>query len=261
MIENLKMTNKKYREEAMKEKGGVLYGVGVGPGDPELLTLKAARVLNMVDMVFAAASTKNAYSLALSIAKPHIPDATPVRMLYFPMTSNQDEKEAAWKEHAETIIKHLEQGFKIAFIALGDVMTYSTFGYILKNVQELGPRFPIISIPGITSYQAAAASVNIPLVEGEESLVLTSGAGGGDRLREFVAKPECVVFLKAYRNVEDIVLAIEEAGVYQESIGISNCGQKDEKIFRDINELGDRRPSYWTLIVAKQKKSNERKKS
>ena len=241
----------------MKDKMGILYGLGVGPGDPELITLKAARVLNVVDVVFAAASTKNAYSLALSIAKPHIPDSTAVRMLYFPMSRKQEEKEKAWKEHARVIIKELEQGRKVAFITLGDVMTYSTYGYVLRNVQKMAPQYTIISIPGITSYQAAAACVNTPLVEGEDSLLLTSGSKGGDRLREFVAKPECVVFLKAYRNVEDIAAALEEAGVYQESIGISNCGQKDEKVFRDIHELCDRHPYYWTLILAKQKKGHE----
>jgi len=240
----------------MEQKKGILYGLGVGPGDPELITLKAARTLNMVDVVFAAASTKNAYSLALSIAKPHIPDSTPVRMLYFPMTRKEDEKERAWKGHAETIIQELEQGRKVAFITLGDSMTYSTYGYILRHVQALGPQYPIVSVPGITSYQAAAACVNTPLVEGEDSMLLTSGSKGGDRLRAFAAKPECVVFLKAYRNVEDIAEAIEEAGVYQESVGISNCGQKDEKIYRDIHELCDRHPYYWTLIVAKQKKTH-----
>jgi precorrin-2/cobalt-factor-2 C20-methyltransferase len=241
----------------MKQKKGILYGMGVGPGDPELITLKAARVLNVVDEVFAAASTKNAYSLALSIAKPHIPDLTPVRMLYFPMTRDKSEMEKAWKEHAQTIINELEQQKKVAFITLGDAMTYSTYGYILKNIQKMAPQFPVVSIPGITSYQAAAACLNTPLVEGEDSLLLTSGAQGGERLRAFAAKPECVVFLKAYRNVEDIAAAIREAGVYQDAIGISNCSQEDEKVYRDIEELCDRRPDYWTLILAKQKKVDE----
>ncbi len=239
----------------MKDEKGMLYGLGVGPGDPELITLKAARVLNMVDVVFAAASTKNSYSLALSIARPHIPDTTPVKMLYFPMTRNQAEKESAWKEHAKTIAGELEQGKKAAFITLGDSMTYSTYGYVLRYIQELAPEFPVISVPGITSYQAAAACSNKPLVEGEESMLLTSGAKGGDRLRAFAEKPERVVFLKAYRNVEDITRAIEEAGVYEETFGISNCGHKDEKFYRNIRELSDRQPDYWTLILAKKKKA------
>ncbi|MBW1778778.1 MAG: hypothetical protein JRJ54_14490 [Deltaproteobacteria bacterium] len=92
----------------MEKKVGILYGIGVGPGDPELITLKAARVLNRVELVYAAASTKNSYSLALSIAKPHIPDLTPVKMLYFPMTRNQSEKEKAWAAHAKTVLVQRE---------------------------------------------------------------------------------------------------------------------------------------------------------
>jgi len=241
----------------MEEKRGVFYGLGVGPGDPELITIKAARILNVVDMVYAAASTKNTYSLALSIARPHIPDSTPVKMLHFPMTKDLEEKEKAWKALAEQIIAELKQGKRVAFITLGDVMTYSTFGYVLKNVQKMAPEYPIVSVPGVTSYQAAAACINVPLVEGEESLLLTSGAEGGDRLRKFAAKPECVVFLKAYRNVEDIAAAIDEASVYKQSIAISNCGQKDERVFQNIEELKDRHPDYWTLIVAKHKKGHE----
>ncbi len=238
----------------MKTKKGILYGLGVGPGDPELITLKAARVLNVIDIVFAAASTKNRYSLALSIAKPHIPDLTPVRLLTFPMTNDKEEKEAAWQAHANTIIEELAQGKKVAFITLGDSMTYSTYGYVLRHVQEIAPQFPIISIPGITSYQAAAACLNTPLVEGEDSLMLVSGAQGGDRLRECAAKPEAVVFLKAYRNVDDITAAIEQTGDYEATVGISNCGHTDQKIIWDIDKLRERRPDYWTLILAKRKK-------
>jgi precorrin-2/cobalt-factor-2 C20-methyltransferase len=239
----------------MSKKIGIFYGLGVGPGDPEMITLKAARVLNTIDVVFAAASTKNAYSLALSIAKPHIPDLTPVRMLYFPMTQDQEEKEGAWAEHAQTIIDEMEKGHKVAFITLGDSMTYSTYGYILKYVQKMAPDYPVISVPGVTSYQAAAACLNTPLVEGEESLLLTSGAQGGDRLREFGTKPDSVVFLKAYRNVKDVAEALDECGAYEMSVGVSNCGKKDQSVIQDIHDLVSRQPDYWTLILAKRKKS------
>jgi len=240
----------------MKTEKGILYGLGVGPGDTELITLKAARVLNSVDVVFAAASTKNSYSLAVSIAKPHIPDLTPVRMLRFPMTHEKKQRQKAWREHARTIIKELERGQKVAFLTLGDSMTYSTYGYIVKNIQSLAPHIPIFSIPGITSYQAAAATLNTPLTEGEESLLVVSGANGGDRLRQLSARPETVVFLKAYRNVKDIMAALDEAGRSKDSVAVSNCGLPEEKIFNDIRQLGNRPPDYWTLILSKRKKDN-----
>ena len=242
-----------------KTKTGTLYGIGVGPGDPELITIKASKILNKVDVVFAAASTKNSHSMAMSIAKPHIPATTPVRMLSFPMTRDKKKTEATWRNHALTINKELELGRDVAFLTLGDCMTYSTYGYILEHIRKIASRVNVKSIPGITSYQAAASCLNIPLVEGEETLMVVSGAKGGDRLRQLSIKPECVVFLKAYRNVEDITSALNESGLYNYSVGVLNCGLPEEEIVRDIKEFSKRQPNYWTLIIAKQKKNDSTK--
>ena len=237
-----------------KTKTGTLYGIGVGPGDPDLITLKASKVLNKVDVVFAAASTKNSYSLAVSIAKPHIPATTPVRMLSFPMTRDKKKTEEAWRNHALTINKELELGRDVAFLTLGDCMIYSTYGYILEHIRKIASRVNVKSIPGISSYQAAASCLNVPLVEGEESLLIVSGARGGDHLRELSVKPESVVFLKAYRNIEDIDSALNESGLYNYSVGVLNCGYPEEEIVRDIKEFSKRQPNYWTLIIARQKR-------
>ncbi len=235
----------------MSKTKGILYGLGVGPGDPELVTLKAARVLNSADVVFAASSTKNSYSLAVSIARPHIPDLTAVRMLRFPMTHNKVELHKAWHEHAVVIIKECEAGKKVVFLTLGDSMTYSTYGYVMKNVQSMAPELPIISVPGITSYQAAAAATNTPLVEGEQSLLVTSGAKGGNRFRDLQCRPDTVAFLKAYRNVDDICTALDEAGMKGNSVAVSNCSLPDQKIHWDIQDLCELKPEYWTLVIAR----------
>ncbi len=241
----------------MNLKSGTLYGIGVGPGDPELITLKSVKILNHVDVVFAAASTKNDYSLAVNIAKTHIPEKTSVKMLSFPMTRDKEETQKSWKDHALTIIKELEQGRNAAFVTLGDPLTYSTFAYILRHIKALAPQISVETIPGITSYQAAAACLNTPLAEGEESLMVVSGVGGGDRLREVSGKPENVVFLKAYRNVEDINAALDETGLFKNCAGVTNCGREGQEIIKDIKEFNTKKPDYWTLIIAKQKKENE----
>ena len=241
----------------MQPKIGILYGLGVGPGDPELVTLKAARVLNSVDVVFAAASTKNSYSLAVSIAKPHIPNLTAVRMLHFPMSRDKEELQAAWRGHARTSIAECEQGRNAAFLTLGDAMTYSTFGYIIRHVKALNPEVPIVSVPGITSYQAAAAATNTPLVEGEESLLLVSGAKGGGGLRNISCRPDTVAILKAYRNVEDICTALDEAEMLENGVAVSNCGLSTQLIHPDVNRLHKQPPEYWTLILAKKKRADE----
>lgn len=240
----------------MQKKAGTLYGIGVGPGDPDLITIKAAKILNQVDIVFAAASTKNNHSLAVNIAREHIPDSASVRMLGFPMTLDKTETRKAWKEHALTIIAELENGSNVAFLTLGDSLTYSTFGYILRYVQALAPHLEAQTVPGITSYQAAAARLNTPLVEGEETLMVVSGASGGNRLRELYGKPENVVFLKAYRNVPDIKSALDETGKYSNCVGVKSCGQSGEEIINDIEELCKRKPDYWTLIISKQATRN-----
>lgn len=237
----------------MKPRTGVLYGLGVGPGDPELLTLKAARILNSADVVYAAASTKNSYSLAVGIARPHIPDLTPVKMLHFPMTSDQQVKEKAWEENALTLIDELEQEKTVAFLTLGDSMIYSTYGYVLQHVQKLAPQIPVISVPGISAYQAAAACLNEPLVEGEESLLIVSGVRGGNKFRQYAVKPENLVFMKAYRNIPDITAALDEAGLKDNSVAIKNCGLPDQEIVRDLESLKNCPPNYWTLVLAKQK--------
>jgi precorrin-2/cobalt-factor-2 C20-methyltransferase len=240
----------------MKKKTGTLYGIGVGPGDPDLITLKAAKILNQVDIVFAAASTKNNHSLAVNIAKEHIPGNSTVKRLKFPMTRDKNETRKAWKAHSRTIIAELEKGKNVAFLTLGDSLTYSTYGYILKYVQTLAPHLEVQTVPGITSYQAAAARLNTPLVEGEESLMVVSGVKGGNRLRELCGKPENVVFLKAYRNVSDIKAAIDETGKYPNCVGVKSCGLPDEEIVHDIEELSRRKPDYWTLILTKQATNN-----
>ncbi len=241
----------------MSTQAGTLFGIGVGPGDPELVTIKAAKILGRVDIVFAAASTRNHHSLAREIARPHVPETTPIKLLKFPMTRDKNETHSAWEMHARTIIDELETGKDVAFLTLGDAMTYSTLGYIVRFIGAAAPQLKIETIPGISSYQAAAARLNTPLVEGEESLMVVSGAKGGHRLRELAGQPENVVFLKAYRNVKDITEAITESGSYQHCVGIKNCGHADEEIIPNIEELNKKAPNYWTLIIAKKKREDE----
>jgi len=131
---------------------GHLYGIGVGPGDPELLTIKAAKVLGRVDLILAASSTKNDDSLALDIARPHLkPDARVIR-LGFPMSRNEDTLQSAWEENARLVLNELEQGHDAAFLTLGDPLLYSTFAYLLRTLRSLAPEQAVTIIPGITSF-------------------------------------------------------------------------------------------------------------
>ncbi len=230
---------------------GTLYGIGVGPGDPDLIPLKSVKILQKVSVIFAASSTRNKHSQAVSIASPHIPESSRVVLLSFPMTKDRAEKEACWQAHARTIITELEKGNDAAFLTLGDSLTYATYGYIVKYVMAMAPQAPVITTPGITAYQAAAARINHPLVEGEESLLVLSGVEGGQQLRQLSGSVDNVVFMKAYRNAGDISDALEEAKMIDQSVAIINCGLADEEVVEDVRTLKQRKPGYWTLILAK----------
>lgn len=235
----------------MTTRPGTLYGIGVGPGDPDLLTLKAVNVLKAVDIVFTAASTKNDYSLAVNIAREHIPAATEIHALAFPMTKNRAETRRAWEANAKTIAETTAAGRQAAFLTLGDPLTFSTFGYVLKYIRRLYPELPVVTVPGITSYQASAAALNMPLVEGEQSLLVVSGAYGGDRLAQQIQQPDTVVFMKAYRNVPGICTALENTGMLANSAGVVRCSQPEQEIVDDVKSLESRAPNYWTLIIAR----------
>lgn len=228
---------------------GKLYGVGVGPGDPELITVKAVKAIQSADIIFTAASSKNPYSLAVEIASPYIGENTETRQLGFPMTKHTQEVETAWINNAKEISEELKQGKTVVFLTLGDPTTYSTFGYILKKMACVMPEAEIETIPGITSFHAAAARLNRILVEGEESLLITSGAYGGDRIRN-IKNVENVAVVKAYKNIKDLNNSLREAGLYDKGVAVSKCGRVHESITFELQELETRTPDYWTLILA-----------
>ncbi len=231
------------------EKPGKLYGVGVGPGDPELVTVKAVRIIKEADIIFTAASTKNSYSLAIDIASAYVSDSVTIERLYFPMTKDVKEVETAWINNAKQIAESLKQGKNAVFLTLGDPTTYSTFGYILKKMACVMPEAEIETIPGITSFHAASARLNRILVEGEESLLVTSGAYGGDSIRN-IEGVENVAIVKAYKSIKDINKALREKGLDEKCVAVSKCGRKNEEIIESIDQLENRDPDYWTLILA-----------
>ncbi|GAB6176601.1 precorrin-2 C(20)-methyltransferase [Desulfobaculum senezii] len=228
---------------------GTLYGIGVGPGDPEFLTLKAVRVLGGVDRIFAAASSKNTYSVSYDIVRPHLKADVAVQTLDFPMTKDREVLRAAWTKNAEAVLDAMKRGENVAFLTLGDPLTYSTFGYLLRTLREMVPNAPVEIIPGITSYNAAAAAAQTVLVEAEESLTIVSGAKGGDRVRTIADCTDSLVVLKTYRQFGDITTALSEGLRLEDAVLVSNCSMEGECVVRDL-EPGMPAPKYFSLIIS-----------
>ena len=236
----------------MTTKTGTLYGIGVGPGDPELITLKALKVLRQVPHIFAACSTKNSYSLALGIVRCHLNGAG-IEHLLFPMTKDPEVLATAWEQNARRVLEVLATGSDAAFVTLGDPLTYSTFGYLLKTLKRLDPGVAIVTIPGITSYSAAAALTHIPLTEGEESFYLVSGALGAAQLKEVIDKSDNIVILKTYRYFDDIYRVLDDMDLLDRTTCISRCGLEGETIVENLRDLKGRELPYLSMVIIKKK--------
>ncbi|MUM76222.1 precorrin-2 C(20)-methyltransferase [Pseudodesulfovibrio sp. F-1] len=229
---------------------GTLYGIGVGPGDPELLTLKAVSALGRVDVVFAASSTKNDYSTAYGIARPHLKEGVRVEHLGFPMTKDEAELDAAWAVNARAVSQVLNQGMDAAFLTLGDPLTYSTYGYLQRTLLKIDPTIRLEAIPGITSFHAAAARIGLVLCESKESLLVTSGVSDQTNLEAQLDVADNAVILKTYKNFEQIRATLERLRLSDKTVLVSRLGMDGESILMDIRDA-PATPHYFSLALVK----------
>jgi len=236
-------------------KYGIFYGIGVGPGDPELITLKAKYVLEKMRYVFIPISGKEKKSIAYSIAQMFIPPETKIEELIFPMTTEQITCEKAWEENAIRIASILEKGNDVAFITLGDPMTYSTYGYLLRKIKSRYPQVQSITIPGIPSYSAVAASTNLTLTQGSEVLTLLPSNNDNEKIKKLLSLSNTIIFLKHHKKTKELFKILEEMDLADKAIYVSRYGFKEQIITphptQDLLEKTD----YLSLLIVK--KSSE----
>ncbi|PKN43205.1 MAG: precorrin-2 C(20)-methyltransferase [Deltaproteobacteria bacterium HGW-Deltaproteobacteria-18] len=227
---------------------GHLYGIGVGPGDPELLTIKAAGILGRVDVILAASSTKNDDSLALDIARPHLKADARVIRLGFPMSRDTGTLQSAWEENARLVLNELAKGHDAAFLTLGDPLLYSTFAYLLRTLRSLAPEQAVTVIPGITSFQAVAAATETVLAESAQNLLILPGIRDAADLRRSLESADNAVILKAYTNFSAIRDELRTLPTKAHCVFASRMGMKDQFITRSLDEAPDN-PTYLSLML------------
>lgn len=235
----------------MENKLGVLYGVGVGPGQPDLITLRAVKVLAEVDVVLAASSSRNDYSLAHRIAAEHIPAGAEILRLEFPMTREAAQLNEAWERNLAETAALLRAGRNVAFITLGDPLIYSTFGYLLAGIKKSYPEVRVEVVPGITSYQAAAARTATVLCEDDQNLLLLSGVADEAELRASLQDADNAVILKTYRNFPAIRSCLLETDLDQRFV--SRLGLDNEIVCPNLADAPDS-PNYLSLVIATKKR-------
>jgi precorrin-2/cobalt-factor-2 C20-methyltransferase len=229
-------------------KKGKFIGIGVGPGDPDLLTVKAVKALNNVDVICAPKSAESKPSLALSIISPVLEDRKSEYQTLeplFPMIEDKKELKTYWNDAAQLIVEKLNTGHDVAFITLGDPTVYSTFSYVFKIIEGLN--FETMIIPGITSFTGCAASAKLQLAERDEIIVIVPKVD--ERLSQIMEYGDTFVIMKTSRHsnlLEDIVNKDKRD---KEIISVQNCSMDDEKIFNGFVE--DKKYLSTTIVKFK----------
>lgn len=228
-----------------------LYGIGVGPGDPELITLKAHRILKEADVIFCPEKEAGAGSVAFDIIKELLKDQeTKIVNLVYPMHYRGDKLKQLWEENARLIAEHLGENKTGAFITLGDPAVYSTFMYTLPYMEAHGVRTEII--PGITSFCAVASTAKWPLMTWDEDLLVAPvRKNSGEDLVELLKNHDNVVLMKPSANKEAVLRALQENHLEENFVLVSKSGTGDECVVTDYAELEDYKIPYLSTIIIK----------
>lgn len=228
---------------------GKLYGVGIGPGDPELITIKAKRILEEADFIAIPKTSSNKPSLALSIAQHVMGTPKGILELVFPMSYDEKLLDNSWSIAVGQIREKLDDGRTVAFITLGDPTVYSTYIYIHKALKHEGYETEII--PGITSFCASAARIGVSLGENKESIAVVPSAYECDNLDEILGSFDNVVLMKVSRNFTKLKERLQSRGLVDKAVLVSKCGLVDERIEFDMDMVDSEKLSYFTTMIIK----------
>ncbi len=216
---------------------GKPYAVGVRPGDPELMTIKAIKAIKSADCIVCPKSNGGP-GVAYKIAKVAVPEITSKELLLLDFPMRKGDLNDVHRDAAKQVIHHLSAGEDVAFLTLGDPEFYSTFYYVADRIKEQGYEIEIVS--GITSFSAASARLKFPLSLSDESIMITSG--------KFCEFEGTLVILKAGRKLKEIK---EKASAYNKCVYmIENCGMPDEKVYYDLHAIPDE-AGYFSLVIVR----------
>ena len=227
-------------------KKGKFYGIGVGVGDPENITVKATKKLHEVDVIVLPEAKSGEGSTAFNIVKEYVKPDVEQLFLEFPMIKDVEARKVFRKNNADKVSAELEKGKNVAFLTIGDPMTYSTYTYVLEHIAD---DVEVETIAGITSFNSIAARLNVPLMIGDEDLKVVSVNRKTDIYKE-IENNDNLVLMKISRNFEKIKKAIIETGNKENAVIVSDCGKENEVVYWDIESV-EEVPYFSTMILKK----------
>ncbi len=240
---------------------GTFYVVGVGPGDPELMTLKAVRTLEKCDVWFVPSAFKHGESMALSIAGGEVEtDGKTVLAHHFPMKqvhrgqSPEAEVSNAWRDAAETIISYLQSGRDVAFPTLGDPAIYSTGFYVCETLEKIGRPFKVEIIPGVSAIGASSAVTAMPLCLGDEKLVVIPATFEDSEIEKVLQVSDTVVFMKVHKVMAQLVKLLDGLDLLDKAVLVERCSLGDQKIWTDIRQAVGKEIHYFSTIIVRKER-------
>ncbi|WP_206922080.1 precorrin-2 C(20)-methyltransferase [Alicyclobacillus suci] len=236
----------------MTQTTGTLYGVGVGPGDPELLTVKAFRLMQSSPVIAYPNKRMGGKSYALEIVEQYVNPAEKTMLgLVFPMTKDEDALRAAWQKTVDAVYEHLAGGRDVVFVTEGDPMLYSTFIHMARLMQQTHPEVQVVSVPGISSVNAAANRLGAPLADGDEAVAIIPARADMDAMRDALLHHDCVVFLKVAKVLDEMIGLLDELGLTEKAAVCTKVTSASERVWHDVRALKGASLNYLTLLVVR----------
>ena len=230
---------------------GTLYSVGIGPGDPELMTLKAVRLIVEANVI-AIPQGDNDILTAKNIVNQVVDlEQKEQIMIHMPMTKDMQLMDKAHDEGADAIIELLKQGKNVVFITLGDPTVYATCIYVHKRVLAKGYKAELV--PGVPSFCAVAAKLNVALCERAEPLIILPGSY--KESAKFLDGPGNKVLMKSASQIAKVRDELNSRGLLSHAAMVERCGLPGEKVYTNLNEI-DEKNSYFSVILVKEGEFN-----
>ena len=232
-------------------KIGRFYSVGVGPGDPELLTVRAQRILGEVGVICYTQLDNGAPSYALGVVRALVSNEAEMLAITIP-SDDSPVKHETWHESAERIVAKLREGQDVAFITEGDSMLYSEFPHLIEHVRDKqGEGLSVEVVPGVPSVMAAAASAGVPLVSQGQRLAILPAVYGIDDLREAITNYDTIVLMEIDHNLMRALVNLESLGLAGHAIYVRQASTASERVIDDISKLTPEDLDYFSLLIIK----------
>ncbi len=231
---------------------GIFYGIGVGPGDPELLTVKAIKAIEKVDVLIAPKTEKKDGSVALTVAKPYLKKDVEIVYQVFPMVKGFAENSTdAWESNKQEILELLRAGKNVAFLTIGDPMFYSTYIYVFRLLENEGVE--IQTIPGIPAFAAIGSQLGYPIVEGDDVLSIIPATASPEKVEKAMQAADNVVLMKVYKNFEEVADMLDKNEMAEQAVLVSRAGLDDEKIIYNVLAHKKDKLNYLSTILTRKK--------